>query len=93
MYEVLSTAIHFRTPPGVLDVPEDEPAPPAEGSQDSEEVFADTGDFFSGLAHGLGELIGGVLDGIDHTLTTATVLIEAASELVHQLHDLATLSE
>ena len=29
MYEVLSTAIHFRRPPGVLGVPEDEPAPPA----------------------------------------------------------------
>lgn len=93
MYETLSTLIHFRTPAGVTDVVENALGLPTEGSDDSGEVFADIGDFFSGLLQGIGDLLGTVTDGITEVLMAGTGLIEAATVLVRDLHDLVVLSQ
>jgi hypothetical protein len=78
MYEILSTAIHFGTPREVLE------------GQDLS--GADIGDFFSGLAHAVGDLVGGVLDDVSGVLDSATALLQAASQLVHEVHDAVVLA-
>jgi hypothetical protein len=74
MYEVLSTAIHFGTPPEVFKV---------EGTGP---VAADIFDFFSGLVSGVGDLIVTVTDGVGTVLEAGTGLIQAGTQLVHELH-------
>jgi hypothetical protein len=81
MYEILQTAIHFGTPKAVHDLSAEE----LEG--------ADIGDFFSGLAHAVGGLIGNVLDSVGDVLDSATNMLHAATELVHEVHDLVVLAE
>ena len=74
MYETLSTAIHFGTPPGALDAAGD-------GAPGVLE-------FFSGLVGIVTDAIGETLDGITDVLNAGTALLQAASGLVQDLHDL-----
>lgn len=78
MYEILSTAVHFATPAGVVDI--------------GDGAGADIGDFFAGLVQGIGDLIGTVTDGVTSILQAGTGLIEAGTQLVHEIHDLVVLS-
>lgn len=75
MYELLSTAIHFGTPEAVRN-------PSLEG---------DIGDFFSGLVDAIGGLIETVTDGVTDVLNAGTGLIQAATQFVHELHELAVV--
>ncbi len=76
MYELLTTAIHFGTPEAVRN--------PSPGG--------DIGDFFSALASAVGGLIETVGDTITEVLNAGTGLVQAATQFVHELHDLAVLA-
>jgi hypothetical protein len=78
MYEILSTAIHFGTPQAVLE--------------GGDLAGADIGDFFSGLAHAIVDLVTTVTDGVTDVLEAGTALVQAGTQLVHELHDLVVLA-
>jgi hypothetical protein len=67
MYEILSTRIHFGTPP----------RPGADGA-----LEFDIGDFFSGLVSGLSDLASTVLDGVTDVLQAGTELIHEIHEVL-----------
>jgi hypothetical protein len=80
MYEIMTTAIHFGTPAEIRDLSPEELA------------TADIGDFFSGLASAVGDLVSTIADGVTQVLEAGTGLIEAATALVHELHEVIVLA-